>query len=160
MGIKMHIIRGMSKNVYIKCPRCELNFIQKKDKFCPVCKQEMQALSTNYTEDLTKMGLCPICKVNYITDDENVCGTCVGESELTEEELDALYGSVVSDKETDENDEVTDDEDELELISIDMDEGEGDEDMMDEEEGSDPLDDLDETLDDIEDGEDDEDDLV
>jgi len=159
MVTKMHIIRGMSKNVYVKCPRCELNFILKKDKFCPVCQQEMQALSTNYTEDLTKMGLCPICKVNYITDDETACGTCVGESDLTEEELDALYGGVISDKETDENDEVTDDEDELELITIDMDEGEDEADLIDEDEESDPLDDLDESLDDVGDDED-EDDLV
>lgn len=33
----------MKKPVYIRCPRCELNYIQKKDKYCSVCKAEMEA---------------------------------------------------------------------------------------------------------------------
>ena len=39
------------KNVYIKCPRCELNFILKKDKLCPVCKQEMREESLPLQHD-------------------------------------------------------------------------------------------------------------
>ena len=35
---------------YIKCPRCELNYIVKKDKFCEVCKQEMKAGSLGMDE--------------------------------------------------------------------------------------------------------------
>ena len=35
---------------YIKCPRCELNYIVKKDKFCEVCKQEMKAGSLSIDE--------------------------------------------------------------------------------------------------------------
>ena len=56
---------------YIKCPRCELNYILKKDKFCDVCKSEMKAgiLKENDMEELEYleegMELCPICKVNY-----------------------------------------------------------------------------------------------
>ncbi|MCL2850753.1 MAG: hypothetical protein FWE01_00105 [Firmicutes bacterium] len=139
-----------TKQVYIKCPRCELNFIQKKDKFCPVCKQEMQALSTNYADEGANIGFCPICKVNYVTDDENVCGTCVDASELTEEELDALYGGT-NDKDVDPEDEITDDEDDLEIISLEM-EGE-EEDDMDDEDASDPLDDFDDSLDEDDDEE-------
>jgi len=102
----------------------------------------MQALSTNYADEGANMGLCPICKVNYITDEENVCGTCVGESELSEEELDALYAG--GNKETDPEDEITDDEDDLEIISLEMEE----EEEIEEEDDSDPLDDFDDSLDD------------
>ena len=141
-------ISTMSKTVYIKCPRCDLNFIPKKDKLCHVCRQEMQALQTS-TVDGDSMGLCPICKVNYITDDETVCGTCMEESELTEEELDALYGGVSLDKDnSDPEDDITDDEDELEIITLDMD-GEDIEEESDDEDESDPLeDDFDESFED------------
>jgi len=136
---------NMAKTVYVKCPRCDLNFIQKKDKVCHVCKQEMQVLATNYVDEQNPMGLCPICKVNYIADEESVCETCSSESDLTKEELDALYGGIAVEKEIDPEDEVTDDEEELEILTLDIEE---EEEVIEDEEESDPLDDLDETLDD------------
>ena len=27
---------------FIKCPRCELNYIQEDEQYCPVCKREMK----------------------------------------------------------------------------------------------------------------------
>ena len=70
----------MSKPVqYIKCPRCELNYILKKDKFCDVCKAEMKAgiLEENELEDMDEgLMLCPICKVNYIQEGETMCASC------------------------------------------------------------------------------------
>ena len=138
------------KSVYIRCPRCELNFILKKDRYCPVCKQEMQALATNYADDANKeLGLCPICKVNYITEEETVCSTCMNESDLTEDELDALYGGVVVEHE-EATEDLGDSEDELEIISLtDMSANGGEVDSLDEdeeEEEADPLDDFDESL--------------
>ena len=107
------------KTVYIKCPRCDLNFIIKKDRMCAVCKQELADRSTNFTEDAGSMGMCPICKINYITEDETVCETCMGESDLSEDELDALYGGVEMGK----DDEITDDDDEeLEILSMEIEE--------------------------------------
>lgn len=133
----------MAKNVYIKCPRCDLNFILKKDKLCPVCKQEMQALSQS-GDDGANMGLCPICKVNYITDDETVCGTCNDESELSKEELEALYGGISVDKDNaDPEDEITDDDDELELVTLSLE----DEEMEEEEDSEEERDPLDEDFD-------------
>ena len=61
----------MKKPVYIRCPRCELNYIQKKDKYCSVCKAEMEA-KRDYVDDID-LELCPICKTNYIQPDEIVC---------------------------------------------------------------------------------------
>jgi hypothetical protein len=125
----------------------------------------MQALSTNYADDQNKeLGLCPICKVNFITEDETVCSTCISESDLTEDELDALYGGVTAGDSEDEttattpDDEITDDDEELEIISLSDIEGEGAEaDENDEEEQSaDPLDDFDDSLDDDEDDDEDE----
>jgi len=144
------------KDVYIRCPRCELNFILKKDKYCPVCKTEMQALSTNFADGADNdLGLCPICKVNYITEDETVCGTCIGETDLTDDELDALYGGVVVEKTEDDKGEDAGDDDELEMISLGEMEGEAEEpEPEDEEHSADPLDDFDDSLDD--DDEDDE----
>jgi hypothetical protein len=82
------------KETYIKCPKCELNYITRKEKICPVCKQKMQLLSTGVVdhEKIGELGLCPICKINYITEDEAVCSTCYTEMDLTDEEITALYG--------------------------------------------------------------------
>ena len=66
---------------YIKCPRCELNYILKKDKYCDVCKSEMKAgiLKESDLDEFELeegMELCPICKVNYMNPGENMCVTC------------------------------------------------------------------------------------
>jgi len=152
----------MNKSVYIRCPRCELNFIIKKDKYCQVCKQEMQALATNFADESGKdMGLCPICKVNFVTEDETVCSTCMSETDLTEDELDTLYGGVVVTDGDDVKDEETlsdGDDEELEIISLaDMGEEGEEEDDSDEEASADPLDDFDASYVDEEDDEDEDD---
>ena len=68
----------MKKPVYIRCPRCELNYIEKKEKLCSVCKAELSAKKDEYTSDLD-LELCPICKTNYISPDEIMCATCLKE---------------------------------------------------------------------------------
>ena len=75
------------KQTYIRCPRCELNYILKKDKFCQVCKMEMKALGTLGAEDNLDLELCPICKVNYINSDEDICAQCAKEKENEEGEI-------------------------------------------------------------------------
>ena len=73
----------MSKGVeYIKCPRCELNYIVKKEKYCDVCKSEMKAgiLEENDFDEMEEgLELCPHCRVNYITEGETICSTCLEE---------------------------------------------------------------------------------
>ena len=69
----------MEGKKYIKCPRCELNYIMARDKFCDVCKSEMKAgiLEENDMDELEEgLDLCPICKVNYISEGETMCSTC------------------------------------------------------------------------------------
>jgi len=109
----------------------------------------MQALSTNYVDDSNTLGFCPICRVNYITDEETVCETCVVESELSKEELDALYGGIEVGKEetTDTEDEDLDDEEDLEIVSLGL-EDEEEESLDEDEESVDPLSDFEELDDD------------
>lgn len=66
------------KPVYIRCPRCELNYCLKKDKYCSICKSEMNGNKDILLDDLD-LELCPICKINYIQPDEIMCATCIKE---------------------------------------------------------------------------------
>ena len=77
------------KPVYVRCPRCELNFILKKEKLCSVCKAELSAKGEDYIDELD-LELCPICKTNYIQPDEVMCASCMKERSLDNE----LHGSV------------------------------------------------------------------
>ena len=161
------------KEIYIKCPKCDLNYITKKEKICSVCKQKMASVAVNLldTEKVAELGLCPICKVNYVTEDETVCSTCYADTDLSDEEISALYGD-----KPDNNDEADDDgltpidDDEMDLpededlallnvAGIDNEDGAAEEDEEDEESDviDDPLSDMDDELDDEDDEEYDED---
>ena len=70
----------MKPTDYIRCPRCELNFIQRKDKYCSVCQAEMNADPNAFDE--LEMETCPICKTNFIRADEIMCGQCAKERAL------------------------------------------------------------------------------
>lgn len=72
----------MAKIKYIKCPRCDLNYIDSRQELCDVCKAELGMKSNLILEDddidveeeLTK--LCPVCKSVYIGLDESMCDAC------------------------------------------------------------------------------------
>lgn len=99
---------------YIKCPRCELNYILKKDKFCDVCKSEMKAgiLEENDFEEFEEgLELCPVCKVNYIGEDERMCTTCLEEQLSTNKEDEPDWRGFV--EKADE-----DDDDDLDLLPV------------------------------------------
>lgn len=74
----------MKNPVYIRCPRCELNYIQKRDKYCNVCKMEMKAIGSMGIDENLDLELCPVCKVNYINPDEDMCVACAKEKALEE----------------------------------------------------------------------------
>ena len=67
----------MKKVSYIRCPRCELNYITKDEGVCSICKQEMK-VGGGLIDEL-EMELCPICKNNYIQPDEVMCASCYEE---------------------------------------------------------------------------------
>ena len=99
----------MNKPQYMKCPRCELNYILKKDKFCDVCKSEMKAGSltgSDLDDEFEGMEelLCPICKTNYITDGETMCATCLEENQISDTKDDDPNWRSFVDKDEDSDD--------------------------------------------------------
>lgn len=115
----------MAKIEYIRCPRCELNYIDKKDKLCKVCKMELES-NRHDTEEEVEQGICPVCRINVINDDEEMCSMCAQEkaiqqaNEITrEEDPDDNWRSYVENEDTEtETDEIGEmssiqDEDEL-----------------------------------------------
>ena len=152
----------MAKQNYVKCPRCELNYILKKDKYCEVCKQEMKISPANTFEldEEAEMEICPICKANYIQDDEIMCASCAKEKALE----DGLYNDNDNDSNwadylDDDSDSILDNEELGEMVSITDGEDDDNDGIDDDDEDDDfDLDDLDDDFDDDDFDEDDEED--
>ncbi len=153
----------MKKPVYVRCPRCELNYIQKRDKFCSVCKAEMEA-KKDYVDDID-LELCPICKTNYIQPDEIMCASCLKEHRTDEDDELADDWDEYMTRE-DQDDETTFDDEMGEMASVNditkssmLDDDEIAPGIdFDEEDGIDFEEDLDEEDDDFDDEEEDDDD--
>ncbi len=85
---------------YIKCPRCELNYIDsEKQEYCDVCIAELRGKKLQFADldeevfeevdgELDQVELCPVCNVNRIRYGEKMCEACKKESEYEEEEID------------------------------------------------------------------------
>lgn len=82
---------------YIKCPRCELNYIDvDKQEYCDVCIAEMKGNRLKFAdledEELNEEleaeagELCSVCGVNRVRYGETVCEACRNKSEYEEEE--------------------------------------------------------------------------
>ncbi len=70
----------MAKIQYIKCPRCELNYIDSRQEICDVCKEELgQPINAPAEEEEEERELCPICKTNYMNFGEEMCEQCAME---------------------------------------------------------------------------------
>lgn len=161
---------------YIKCPRCELNFIiADKQEYCDVCIAEMKGNKLEFADledeeleaelEEESMELCPVCGVNNMRYGETMCEACKKQSEYEEDavpddEQDEEWKSYLT-EETDED--LSLDEDELaeELAEVEEEDeeyAEEDEDFFDDD--LDSLDDVgDEGDDDDDDDEDEDDDL-
>ena len=59
---------------FIKCPRCELNYIEESEGFCKICKREMQG--ENSTDDAE---LCTICNERPAIPGRDICLICLKE---------------------------------------------------------------------------------
>ena len=59
---------------FIKCPRCELNYIKEEEQYCSVCKREMKG---EVHED--PFELCSICNENPVMPGKDVCPVCYKE---------------------------------------------------------------------------------
>ena len=73
---------------FIKCPRCELNYISEEEQFCSVCKREMKGESR---ED--PFELCSICNENPVMPGKDVCLICF--KEMNQQQ--GLHGEEIDD---------------------------------------------------------------
>lgn len=160
---------------YIKCPRCELNYIDEEtQEYCDVCIAEIKGNKLAFADlddeeledelELEQMELCPICGVNYIHYGEKACEECRSKSDYDqEEEIDPEQDEEWKNylDEDDSEDLTIDDETlEQELKEEFDEEEEVEEEYVDDFEDVDSLSDLeDEEYDDDEDEDDDDDDL-
>ncbi|MDE7400521.1 MAG: hypothetical protein K2N17_00560, partial [Clostridia bacterium] len=159
---------------YIKCPRCELNFIiEGQQEYCDVCIAEMKGNKLEFADledeeleaelENESMELCPVCGINNMRFGESMCEACKKQSEYEEDiveddEQDEEWKSYL----TEDTEDLSLDEEELaeELAEV----GEEEEENAEEEDDFfdddiDSLDDLDDDEDDDDDDEDDDDDL-
>lgn len=97
----------MGKVEYIRCPRCELNFIEKSQKLCKVCEQELASKGNKELtdEEVKEMNLCPICKTNYLMDDEEICDECASEKAALDNNDDF---NISTDEQSDDTEDKTD----------------------------------------------------
>ncbi len=98
---------------YIKCPRCELNYIDaEKQEFCDVCLKELKGIPSDMDdmeeEEELATELCPVCGENMMRPGEKMCEACRKKSEY-EDEPDAI------DEEDDEWREYLDDDTDTDL---------------------------------------------
>ncbi len=74
---------------YVKCPRCDLNYIdEEKQEYCDVCLAEMRGSKLQFAdldvdelvddemEEEEATELCPVCGINRIRAGEQMCDSC------------------------------------------------------------------------------------
>ncbi len=152
---------------YIKCPRCELNYIDpEKQEYCDVCIAEMKGNKLQfadiddeeYDDNTEKTEICPVCGVNTMRFGEKMCDACKQASQYEDDQdinmdTDEEWKNYLEDDE----DITIDDETLEEELSEDLDD-EYDDEVNDEYEDDDPLSDFDDDFDDDDDEDDDDDD--
>ena len=80
---------------YIKCPRCELNYIEEDKELCEVCLAEKQGRHLRFADEIDeididdseKTKICPICGEQYIYPTEKCCEDCKDKNLLAEDDL-------------------------------------------------------------------------
>ena len=155
---------------YIKCPRCELNYINgDEQEYCEVCIAEMKGSKLKFAdlEELEEVALneyedvCPVCGVGAVRPGEKMCDNCRLQQEYEEDEdvdmeKDEEWKNYLEEDEANMSSESAI---QLELPDDDYDDFEDEEEDEEYEEEKDPLDDFEDIGDyDYDDDEDDEDD--
>ena len=59
----------------IKCPRCELNYIQEEEKICSVCRREVRGESEQFVD----LEMCSECGENPVVPGSELCAYCLKE---------------------------------------------------------------------------------
>ena len=82
----------------VKCPRCELNYMNDTDKMCSVCRREVRGES----EQFEMIEMCSECGENPVVPGQELCAYCLKElarrsddtiePEATSIEIDSVSG--------------------------------------------------------------------
>ena len=62
----------------VKCPRCDLNYIQEGEKYCKVCMRELKG-----EQQQDEMELCSVCNAAPALPGHDVCLSCLKEMNHT-----------------------------------------------------------------------------
>lgn len=105
---------------YIKCPRCDLNYIKRGEEYCAVCKAELKkgpqlVFAIDEEDEVETLDLCPICHQNHIKPGEKMCAKCAEEKEYLENREDPDDESW---KEYLDNEDDEEEEEDEEMISL------------------------------------------
>jgi len=108
---------------FVKCPRCELNYILEGEDYCQVCKSEMKHHSESEEEyfDLDDMDICPVCGQNLVKEGQAMCDEC-----KSKKNSDGKSGADKEDVVSNDWSEKEDDDDSLVSTDADVDESEDD----------------------------------
>jgi hypothetical protein len=95
-------IQDGEKIEYVLCPRCELNYTPKKQRYCDVCRATLKAGGESLLlpdDDAIEEKLCPVCRVNYMNPDEEMCFLCQKEHARAAAGEDESWGDYADDEE-------------------------------------------------------------
>lgn len=67
---------------FVKCPRCDLNYMQDTEQYCTVCRREVKG---DEKEELFEM--CSVCGENPVLPGKDLCLFCKKELGKTEDSL-------------------------------------------------------------------------
>ena len=68
----------------VKCPRCELNYMNDTDKMCSVCRREVRGEA----EQFEMIELCSECGENPVVPGQELCAFCLKEQARRAESMD------------------------------------------------------------------------
>lgn len=60
---------------FVKCPRCELNYVQDTEDYCGVCKREMRTKFVR-DDDVDSLELCAECGERPALPGDELCAIC------------------------------------------------------------------------------------
>lgn len=66
----------------VKCPRCELNYIQEAEGYCKICKREMKGESRR-----DEIEMCTVCNEAPALPGKDVCLFCLKEMNADNESI-------------------------------------------------------------------------
>ena len=71
----------------VKCPRCELNYMQEGEKYCKVCIREMKGLDDTHEH----VEMCIVCGERPARPGNELCSVCLSEHKSLAAENDDVY---------------------------------------------------------------------